>query len=196
MAKEIRFSKLVKDSGRPETVTLWTEPEKNPDFMKAVRQNRLLSVIQKSTAHGKDFGTIGFLKEHRVLYLIFPKPLPKEPDAHVTGIKYDMLRGAQSTKAVNPSKTQTSRGATHKRQNHGSPNGNASGSFPPAPRHSRTFRVQIRRTASVETELAVAVEDFHQAEQSALALIRKEAFQPEEIQDEVKSISAISAEVR
>jgi hypothetical protein len=35
--KKIRFSAVVKNSGRPTQVTLWTDPAKDPGFKKAIR---------------------------------------------------------------------------------------------------------------------------------------------------------------
>jgi hypothetical protein len=58
MAKEVRFSQLVTASGKPETFTLWTDPKKNSAFMKAARENRVLTIVQKPTGAKKDSGLI------------------------------------------------------------------------------------------------------------------------------------------
>src|SRR5688572_6693013 len=89
MGKSIRFAELVKRSGRPEVATLWQDPEKDPEFKKAIHQNRVLTVRQETVGNKKDFGEVGFQKARNVSYLIFPKPLPKTEEARVVGIKYE-----------------------------------------------------------------------------------------------------------
>ena len=91
MAQNIRFSELVKKSGQPRAATLWTDPEKDAEFHRAIRENRVLTVKQETVGSKKDFGTVGFRREKNVSYLIFPKALPKV-NARVVGIKYDLLR--------------------------------------------------------------------------------------------------------
>jgi hypothetical protein len=58
--KQIRFVALVKSCGKPEAVTLWTKPEENPAFMKAVRSNRVLTVTPKRVGSHSNAGEIGF----------------------------------------------------------------------------------------------------------------------------------------
>lgn len=53
MGKEVRFAQLVAASGRPQTLTLWTDPKKNPQFMKAVKENRVVTIVQKPREHQK-----------------------------------------------------------------------------------------------------------------------------------------------
>ncbi|HWI56239.1 MAG TPA: hypothetical protein VNZ22_03350, partial [Bacillota bacterium] len=60
MEKRIRFGDLVRDSGRPQIVTLWTNPKQNRSFNQAVKTNRVLTVIPEPTRKQKDFGLIGF----------------------------------------------------------------------------------------------------------------------------------------
>jgi hypothetical protein len=43
----MRFADLVQDSGRPQAVTLWTKPQENPALTKAIKQGRVLTVIQE-----------------------------------------------------------------------------------------------------------------------------------------------------
>ena len=58
MNKEIRFSELVKTAGHPQTVALWTKASKDKAFMKSVRDNRVMTVIQQLHGSRKDFGLI------------------------------------------------------------------------------------------------------------------------------------------
>ena len=74
MEKECRFNELVKESGHPEVVTLWTKPQQDPGFMRAVRENRVLTVVHQRPK--KDYGLIGFQLQPLAAYLVFPRPLP------------------------------------------------------------------------------------------------------------------------
>ena len=90
-AGTIRFTDLVEKSGRPDVVALWTDPKKNREFQKALRENRVLTVKQEPAGTKKDYGRIGFFQERGVSYLVFPKSLPRS-DARVVGLKYELLR--------------------------------------------------------------------------------------------------------
>ena len=57
MGKTRRFGDLVRESGRPEVVTLWTEPKKDRAFSKAIRENRVLTVESDPTSKRKDCST-------------------------------------------------------------------------------------------------------------------------------------------
>ena len=90
MGKTRRFGDLVRESGRPEVVTLWTEPNKDRAFSKAIKENRVLTVESDPTSKRKDFGRIGFHRVHGGIYLVFPKALPKETEARIVGINYQL----------------------------------------------------------------------------------------------------------
>ena len=89
--KTIRFDALVKSAGEPEQVTLWTKPEDDADFMKAVRSNRVVTVIQRNVGTKKDFGVVGLLVQKNAAYLIFPKRIEAPAETKVIGIKYDRI---------------------------------------------------------------------------------------------------------
>src|SRR5690242_18090224 len=89
--KEIRFGELVSRAGKPEVVSLWSDPRQDRGFMKAVRDNRVVTLIQQPVIKKKDFGEIGFHRDPRAAYLIFPKPLPKGEASHVVGIKPELM---------------------------------------------------------------------------------------------------------
>jgi len=58
MEKKLRFGDLVRNSGRPQPLTLWTKPEESRVFTRAIKENRVLTVIQEP---GKtDCGAIRF----------------------------------------------------------------------------------------------------------------------------------------
>jgi hypothetical protein len=44
----IRFRDLVKTAGAPEAKSLWTDPKHDRNFMRAVKQNRVLTVVRES----------------------------------------------------------------------------------------------------------------------------------------------------
>lgn len=87
----VRFTKIVEAVGKPEVVSLWTNPERDKNFMTAVRQNRVMSVKQETVGSAKDFGVVGFLREKNVSYLVFPKSLKEFEDRRVVGINYDLI---------------------------------------------------------------------------------------------------------
>ena len=90
MEKKIRFGDLVRTSGRPQVVTLWTEPKKDKQFTRAMKENRVLTVFHQSS-NRKDYGRIGFDSNGPASYLVFPRALPKQRDARVIGINYQLI---------------------------------------------------------------------------------------------------------
>ena len=89
--KTVRFDALVKVAGKPEQVTLWTKPEEDREFMKAVKARRVVTVIQRNVGTKKDYGLVGFFEEKNATFLVFPKSM-KEPDGtKVVGIKYERV---------------------------------------------------------------------------------------------------------
>jgi hypothetical protein len=95
----IRFRDLVKMAGTPEPKSLWADPKNDRDFMRAVKQKRVLTVVQESRR--KDFGELGFHQHPGALYFIFPKSLPAEK-GRVIGIKYDLAEAAEPADVISP----------------------------------------------------------------------------------------------
>ena len=87
----VRFDALVKTSGQPEQVTLWTKPEQDRDFMAAVKGRRVVTVMQNNVGTKKDFGLVGFFPRKNAAFLVFPKALNKQDETKVIGIKYERL---------------------------------------------------------------------------------------------------------
>lgn len=46
MEKQVRFGDLVRNSGRPQVLTLWTAPEKDRTASRALKENRVLTVME------------------------------------------------------------------------------------------------------------------------------------------------------
>jgi hypothetical protein len=89
--KPLRFGDLVRNSGRPHTLTLWTEPRKIGELQKAITTNRVLTVRHPPVGSGRDMGTVGFKPGPRSSYLIFPRPLQADKGQPVIGLNYLLL---------------------------------------------------------------------------------------------------------
>lgn len=168
MPRETRFSLLVRKSGRPETAALWSQPEKNVPFMRAVKENRVLTVVQRHKG-AKDFGLIGFHEQPQASYFVFPKQLPTTLDGRVVGIKYDLIqeRGLSDapTAGVEKKNKQT-------------------------PGAQGQYRIVIGRKASVELALNVKASNKKEALTEALKEAESSRFDPEQanIRSTIKSI--------
>lgn len=92
MLKQVRFTQLVKEAGRPHPATLWVaDPSKDPEFKKAIDQNRIVTVHHVNIGSKKESGEIGFKKGGAASYLIFPKELPQPEGTRIIGLKFEML---------------------------------------------------------------------------------------------------------
>jgi hypothetical protein len=90
-SRTVRFDALVKTSGQPEEITLWAKPQEDPEFMRAVKQRRVMTIIQTNVGTKKDFGLIGFFPQEKAAFWVFPKPIDESEESKVIGIKYDKL---------------------------------------------------------------------------------------------------------
>ncbi len=155
MEKKIRFGDLVRNSGRPQSVTLWAEPKKIPSFRKAIKENRVLTLVQSPGTKAKDFGRIGFHEQPHASYLIFPRKLPTEADARVIGINYQLIEEPAVTHPVRTHeiKRPKFRAAVPAKR--------------PLPEKKR-FHVTVRRSAVLDSEFPVEAEDRSEAERHAL----------------------------
>lgn len=175
MPKEIRFGELVKSSGKPEIVSLWTDPKEDRSFMKAVKENRVLTLSQEPTSKKKDFGRIGFHQEPYASYLVFPKPLPKGDAPRVIGIKYELVEQPSVADPVGLAEKKTQPATTKRKPE----------------RQKPKFEVLIRRTVVIETSLTIEnISSQKEARQKALQSIKAEPFDPTKavIRNEVLSI--------
>jgi hypothetical protein len=159
MGKECRFNELVKNSGNPEVVTLWTKPQKDPVFMRAVKENRVLTVIHQRLGSKKDYGLIGFQLQPQAAYLVFPKPLPPLTDARVIGIHYELLSERKSPEP-SPRKVR-SKAPNVKRK---------------PEKRLVSFEALVRRTAVIETTISVLARNRNAAREKAAETTRREAF--------------------
>ena len=89
---KVRFTQLVNAAGRPHPATLWvSDPAKDPDFKKAIDQNRVVTVHHVNVGSKKESGEVGFNKSAASSYLIFPKALTMAEGTRIIGLKFDLL---------------------------------------------------------------------------------------------------------
>ena len=179
MADTIRFTEVVKSAGTPEAYLPLADPKHDRDFMRAVKDQRVLSLKQEPTGTKKDFGTVGFVPEKYVSYLVFPRSLKAFEGKRVIGIKYDALQQAalstpramtnalgrgRSTKPKPPSK--------------------------PKPRPKR-FTALVRLTSRNDVRVTVSAFNEDEARTKAEQKARKKRrSQPSHVESEVVSVSA------
>lgn len=157
-AMEVRFRKLVDKAGRPQIVSLWTNPKRDRGFMKAVKEGRVLTIIQEPRSHKKDFGRPGFHQDPHASYLVFPKPIAVSPESRVIGISYEL--------AVEP------------RVRDPLPKGSRVAHSPKAGpgRTAKAFNVIVKRTAVIETSVEVQARSMAEARGKALSSVKMEPF--------------------
>jgi hypothetical protein len=181
MDKKLRFGDLVRNSGRPHVVTLWVKPEKDPRLTTAIKQNRVLTVIQQPGK--RDYGTVGFHINAGALYLVFPRPLPREGNAKVIGIKYQLVEVPESKPAPpDPAPPLAKRQApsVSSKPQPSEPEPLAVDRPKPKPAlqkpGTKKFKVKLRRTACVEKDLTIDAPNKKAAERQALEAVQKEPF--------------------
>jgi len=159
MEKKIRFGDLVRNSGKPQPMTLWTDPKKDKPFSKAVKENRIVTVIQDPASKRKAFGQIGFHEQSHAFYLAFPRSLPRQNGSRVVGISYELLEepklGSERVRSIKPDPKQ-----------------------PPIKIESvqKQFRIRLRRTATVETNVNVTAKGRTEAEQLTIKRAQHQRF--------------------
>jgi hypothetical protein len=106
-AKTVRFTAVVAKMGTPKVYLPFSDPKNDRTFMRAVKENRVLTIHQEPASRRSDFGTVGFDGEKYASYLIFPKSLTQFANTRVIGIKYNVL-GESSFMAGPPPPTRKS----------------------------------------------------------------------------------------
>jgi len=92
--KQVRFGKILEAGGKPEAYLAFSDPDKDPSFMRAAKESRVVTIKQEPTSKHKDFGIVGYVKEKYATYLIFPKSLREFDGQRVIGIDYSILQSA------------------------------------------------------------------------------------------------------
>jgi hypothetical protein len=102
--KTVRFSEVVKSSGKPDTHLLLIAPAKDKTLQAAIKSNRVMTVYQESGSTKSDYGTIGFAEGSSRQFLVFPQTLKPFADRRVIGIKYDLLESMPVSKGETKTK--------------------------------------------------------------------------------------------
>ncbi|HTL59396.1 MAG TPA: hypothetical protein VL361_27240 [Candidatus Limnocylindrales bacterium] len=153
------MNNLVSAAGKPEIVTLWRPPDEDPAFMKAVKDNRVLTLIQEPTSQHKAYAIVGFHQQPYASYLIFPKPLPTAEPLHVVGIKDELMAQPKVDHPIGPVKAKPPKRPTLK-----------------PIEVDKTYNVHIRRTAVVEKTLEIQAASQAEARKKALQTAESEPF--------------------
>jgi hypothetical protein len=177
MADTVRFSEVVKNAGTPEVYLPLSDPKHDRGFMRAVKEQRVLSLKQEPTGTKKDFGTVGFVPEKYVSHLVFPRSLKAFEGQRVVGIKYDALQEAALSTPSAVTRT-AGRGRSTKPKPPSKPK----------PRPKR-FTAIVRLTSSNDVRVTVSAfnEDEARAKAEQEARNRRRAL-PSQVESEVVSV--------
>ena len=166
-AKQVRFSKLVETGGKPEAYLPFSDPETDKTFMRAVKEERVVTLKQDPTSKRKDFGIVGYLKEKYATYLLFPKSLRAFSDQRVVGIDYSVLQSADVhiggdvsaiPKKPAPKKAKAAPIETKRKGEKPKP-------------EPKQFTVEVRLTTTEEKQINVTAWNEREARQKAIAAI-------------------------
>jgi hypothetical protein len=169
MSDSVRFSVVVQTGGQPQLYLPLANPRQDREFMRAVRDERVLSLKQEPTGSKKDFGIVGLVEEKFVSYLVFPKTLRKFAGKRVIGIKYDTLKQSKLTTArgaspgKKPPRNPLARAAINSRRAPAKPK--------PKPAPPR-FTATVRFTAMQDVEVTVEARNQQEARAKAAEAAR------------------------
>ncbi len=181
-AKQVRFASIVAAAGKPEVYLPLLDPKQDQAFMRAAKENRVLSVRQEPTSTRADFGTVGFDEKRFTTLLIFPKPLTDFLDSRIIGIKYDLVAGSRVIpSAAQPSaKWPSERVQKSSRARPERPRSSRSAEAqPPAPPKRtkpkpKEFLVRVRVTVVTEKDVNVKAMTKAEAKKKAAAALAHE----------------------
>lgn len=173
MNKTVRFGALVSNSGRPQFVTLWTAPEKDPRVSSALKENRVLTVIEEPGK--KPHGQPGLHPGPHSLFLLFPRPLVLGPAARVIGINYTLADQPEVKDPVLVPQVQPKTKSPRTVKPKPLPEIKSEPAPPPKPA-KRTYTVRLKRTATLEETRHLEAEDRADAERQVLEQARAETF--------------------
>ena len=88
--KTVRFSEVVEEAGKPEPYTLWQKPATDRHFQSALKNHRIMTILQSES--GTEFGFVGFKEAKNARYLMFQKSLKRFENMRVVGIKWDLVK--------------------------------------------------------------------------------------------------------
>jgi hypothetical protein len=166
MEKKIRFGDLVRNSGRPQVLTLWTAPEKDPTVARATKENRVLTVLEEP---GKTpYGRLGLKTDPHAVFLLFPRPLTADHAARIIGINYQLIEQPEAKHPVT---------AANLQPKPTKPKPKPTPTRPVKPRPAtRTFTVRVRRTATLDETRKIEARDQCEAKRRAMHIAQAEPF--------------------
>lgn len=85
----VRFTQVVKKSGKPEVYLLLSKDDKT--FQDALRHDRILSLVGGVDGAKTEYGVVGYDAKRRGQLLLFPRSLKSFADSRVVGIKFDLF---------------------------------------------------------------------------------------------------------
>lgn len=171
-AATVRFSVVVGSCGTPEVYLPLSDPKHDKDFMRAVKDQRVATLKQEPTGTRKDFGTVGFLEERYVTYLVFPKSLKEFAEKRIIGIKYEELQQASvATPAADPAR----KAAKPKLKVVSKPRKPAPPPPPPPKPKPQPYEARVRLTAVIEVDVPVRALDEREARDKVLEVARSKA---------------------
>ena len=176
--KQVRFGKMVEAGGKPGAYLAFSDPDRDPSFMRAAKESRVVTIKQEPTSNRKDFGVVGYVKEKYATYLIFPKSLREFSGQRVIGIDYSILQSADvrvggkvpaPRKKPEPKKAKKTMAAAISKPE---PAQTAPKPEKPQPQPKR-FEVELQITTVVRKDIAVTA--WNQTEAKAKAIREMEA---------------------
>jgi hypothetical protein len=85
----VRFTEVVKRSGKPEVYLLLSKDDKA--FHDALRHDRILSLVGGADGAKTEYGVVGYDAHRRGQLLLFPRSLKAFVDTRVVGIKFELF---------------------------------------------------------------------------------------------------------
>ncbi len=166
--KTARFSNVVAQAGSPEIYLPLFDPKQDRSFMRAVHEQRVLSIRQDPTSKHQDYGTVGFETEGHSTYLVFPKSLKEFAYARVVGIKYDTLKDVSAKTGTPPPSLKLPRSRARNEK----PVASKSISEPEPPKplepQPKNFTVRMQLTTVTEKEVVVSAITKAEAKKKAM----------------------------
>jgi hypothetical protein len=165
----VRFASIVSAAGQPEIYLPLLEPKHDRAFMKAVKEQRVLTVKQEPTSTRADFAVVGFDEGRHVTYLLFPRSLKEFANARIVGIHYGDIKGAAVPRGRITQPRNSARQPATPKARRVAAKKPAPPKPPPAPKQ---FHVRVRIRTTNEEEFTVSALTQSEAKQKAEALAR------------------------
>jgi hypothetical protein len=193
--RTVRLSDLVKHFGPAHLVTLWSDPKTDKHFMRAVEENRVITIMLQHAGTRKDFGVVGFNPKPSATYIVFSKPLSVASGTKVVGVKYDLIEEAPVKDPVPQSSSQPAP-KVHQRTTRSDEAGFGSADTDknivtfPEQTPPQKFRVTLSVTTKSRVEKEIKATNAKEACAKALQDVRKE---PVDLTDATITRRVISA---